>query len=110
MLYLTQDQALSEALEVYDNAEQRLEPQKQDRAAFLEPVHQAKARLLYHHTIENRVYKPAQVREELYKSVLLFPQNTIFLSLFAFNEARFRIENRVRSLLTRQILEPAGNG
>ncbi|DAA76632.1 TPA_exp: Uncharacterized protein A8136_7309 [Trichophyton benhamiae CBS 112371] len=110
LLYLTQDQALSEALEVYDNAEQRLEPQKQDRAAFLEPVHQAKARLLYHHTIENRVYKPAQVREELYKSVLLFPQNTIFLSLFAFNEARFRIENRVRSLLTRQILEPAGNG
>ncbi|EGD93389.1 hypothetical protein TESG_00935 [Trichophyton tonsurans CBS 112818] len=110
LLYLTQDQALSEALEVYDNAEQRLESQKLDKAAFLEPVHQKKARLLYHHIIENRVYKPSQVREELYKSILLFPQNTIFLSLFAYNEARFRIENRVRSLLTRQILEPTGNG
>lgn len=95
---------------MYDNAEQRLESQKLDKAAFLEPVHQKKARLLYHHIIENRVYKPSQVREELYKSILLFPQNTIFLSLFAYNEARFRIENRVRSLLTRQILEPTGNG
>ncbi|EFQ97294.1 hypothetical protein MGYG_00335 [Nannizzia gypsea CBS 118893] len=107
--YLTHDQSLSGAIEVYDNAGQRLEAQKLDNATFQEPIHQAKARLLCHHMTENRVYKPAQVRDDLYKSIILFPQNTIFLSLFAFNEARFRVENRVRSLLTRQILEPVGN-
>ncbi|EEQ30351.1 hypothetical protein McanMca71_002158 [Microsporum canis] len=107
LLYLTQNQELSGAIEVYDNAEQRLKDQKLDKAVFLEPIHQAKARLLYYHITENRVYKPAQVREELFKSILLFQQNTIFLGLFAFNEARFRVENRVRSVLTRQIHEPA---
>ena len=30
---------------------------------------------------------------------MLFPQNTIFLSLYAWNESRFRIDDRVRSIV-----------
>ncbi|KAK2861374.1 hypothetical protein FQN49_004258, partial [Arthroderma sp. PD_2] len=108
--YLTQHQEISGAIEVYDNAEQRLKAHKLDTGLFLEPIHQAKARLLYHHIMENRVYKPAQIREELSKSISLFPQNTIFLSLFAFNETRYRVENRLRSVLSSQLLEPQGSG
>ncbi|KAF3490613.1 uncharacterized protein GIQ15_00130 [Arthroderma uncinatum] len=109
LIYLTQGQEISAAIKIYDDAEQRLETQKLDKTMFLEPIHQVKSRLLYHHITENRVYKPAQIREELSRSVSLFPRNTIFLSLFAFNETRFRIENRVRSVLGRQLLEPHGS-
>lgn len=72
---------------------------------FREVLHQAKAKLLHHHIASTRKYKPATIRDELEGSIKLFPQNTIFLSLFVQNEtARFlRIDDRVRAL-TRDLL------
>lgn len=66
---------------------------------------QSTARLLYHHA---RIgpFRPALLREHLTSFLTLFPQNTIFLSLYAFNESRLRIDNRVRSILLSTILTP----
>jgi hypothetical protein len=63
------------------------------------------ARLLYHHA---RIgpFRPALLRQHLTNFISLFPQNSIFLSLYAFNESRFRVENRVRSILMSTVLTP----
>jgi hypothetical protein len=66
---------------------------------------QSTARLLYHHT---RIgpFRPAFVREQLTRFLGIFPRNPIFLSLYALNESRLRIENRVRTILISKILVP----
>ena len=62
-------------------------------------LHQSFARLIYHHATHTNIVKPAEIRCLLAKSVATFPQNTIFLSLYAWNETRFRIDDRVRSIV-----------
>lgn len=77
-----------------------------------EILHQAKAKLLHHHIKSTRKYKPATISDELEGSIKLFPQNTIFFSLFMQIEAaRFlRVDDRVRAL-TRDLFWacPQGN-
>ena len=73
------------------------------------PIHelhlQFSARLLYHHA-RSGPFRPAILRTHLAHSLSLFPQNTTLLSLYTFNEARLRIDNRVRTLLQTTILIP----
>jgi len=66
---------------------------------------QSAARLLVHHA---RIgpFRPALIREHLNRFLNLFPQNTIFLSLYTWNESRLRIDNRVRNILLSTILTP----
>ncbi|KAL1962181.1 hypothetical protein VTN77DRAFT_527 [Rasamsonia byssochlamydoides] len=101
--YLTRSSDLGAAVEVYRNASQRLThvPQisKSSVIYINELLHQSRARLLYHHVVASHAYKPAQIRTLLQESISLFPHNTMFLSLFAWNEARFRIDERVRDVL-----------
>ncbi|KAI4176573.1 MAG: hypothetical protein LQ343_000864 [Gyalolechia ehrenbergii] len=60
---------------------------------------QSFARLLYTHIIHKRPFSPATIRSFLTESITAFPQNTIFLSLYAWNESRFRIDDRVRGIM-----------
>ena len=69
-----------------------------------ELLHQSFARLLHYHATHVPLFKPAFVREALAASIALFPQNTIFLSLYAWNESRFRINDRVRSIIADVVL------
>lgn len=71
-----------------------------------EILHQSSARLLHYHATHIPLFKPAAIREALASSIALFPQNTIFLSLYAWNEARFRIDDRVRSIIRDVVLKP----
>jgi hypothetical protein len=66
---------------------------------------QSASRLLYHHA---RIgpFRPALIREHLTNFLTLFPRNTIFLSLYVFNESRMRIDNRVRMILVSKVLTP----
>jgi hypothetical protein len=66
---------------------------------------QGAARLLYHHS-RTGPFRPALIREHLAKFLSLFPRNTLFLSLYASNESRLRIDNRVRAILISTILLP----
>jgi len=65
----------------------------------LELLHQSKAAIIAHHTQQRRPYKPSLIRSQLEASIHLFPNNTKFLALYSENEARFRIDDRVRALL-----------
>ncbi|KAL8860721.1 MAG: hypothetical protein Q9178_002751 [Gyalolechia marmorata] len=57
------------------------------------------ARLLYTHTTGKRPISPSTIRAFLTESIAAFPHNTIFLSLYAWNESRFRIDDRVRGIM-----------
>ncbi|OTB08467.1 hypothetical protein M426DRAFT_317090 [Hypoxylon sp. CI-4A] len=68
-----------------------------------EQLLQSAARLLYHHASQGP-FRPGFLREQLTKYIHFFPRNTIFLSLFAWREARLSIDDRVRSILDQVVL------
>ncbi|OGM50073.1 hypothetical protein ABOM_001375 [Aspergillus bombycis] len=103
LAYLFNSRDLNKALQPYSNAFNRLATMPAQFESFrsisTELLHQARARLLYYHARTSNIYKPSQIRALLTDSISLFPHNTIFLSLFAWNESRFRIEERVRDTI-----------
>ncbi|KAL4867918.1 hypothetical protein BDV12DRAFT_197778 [Aspergillus spectabilis] len=105
LLYLTHDQDLDKTLEAYTSTIHRLStlPNSDTTEPFnsytTELLHQARARLLYHHLRTSTLYKPSHIRTILTESITTFPHNTITLSLFTWNESRFRIEERVRDIM-----------
>ncbi|KAK2757596.1 hypothetical protein FQN54_004565 [Arachnomyces sp. PD_36] len=108
LYYITKSSDIDGGLQVYKNADElliaTLQMSSPSISFFREILHQAKAKLLHHHINSTRKYKPATIRHELEGSIKLFPQNTIFLSIYAQNEtARFlRIDDHVRAL-TREL-------
>ncbi|PGH04703.1 hypothetical protein GX51_03370 [Blastomyces parvus] len=115
LLYLATKLLIDGPMNIYSTSHSRLVAHRLENAVFGELLRQAKAKLLYHHATSTRIYQPALLRSELLDSISRFPQNTLFLSLFTWNESRFRIEDRVRSVL-RQHTHPTtcigddGNG
>ena len=67
--------------------------------SILEHLHQCRAKLLYHHATHASTFRPSELRTALAESIRLFPTNTMFLSLYAWNEARFRVDDRVRAIV-----------
>ncbi|KAL2009699.1 hypothetical protein VTN00DRAFT_5506 [Thermoascus crustaceus] len=103
LFYLTRPTDLDDAVEVYKTALERLSRMPSQSKTFVsfttELLYQAGSELLYHHAIRSRAYKPSRIRAFLAESISLFPHNTMFLSLFAWNESRFRIDDRVRDVM-----------
>lgn len=123
---------LERALAVLRTAEQQVDGGGGDGTdgveyAARELLHQARAKLLHHQvcaSAERRLsfsvssasasssyHRPAVVRDALAESIDLFPANTMFLALFAWNEGRFRVDDRVRTLVrTQQQQQHSGVG
>ncbi|KAL2845665.1 NRDE-2, necessary for RNA interference-domain-containing protein [Aspergillus pseudoustus] len=103
LLYLTNAQDFDGALEAYILTTNRLSLLNSSAEPFvsytMQLLHQSRAKLLHYHLRTSTLYKPASIRTLLTESITLFPHNTIFLSLFAWNESRFRIEERVRDIM-----------
>ena len=76
---------------------QNKDPNRNRRVEAL--FRQSFARLLYTHTTHKRAISPATIRSFLTDSIAACPHNTIFLSLHAWNESRFRIDDRVRGII-----------
>lgn len=96
-------------MSIFGVASERLSSATQvptERKSFAnELLHQHRSRLLYQHVQTTNAYKPSYLRSLLQESISLFPHNTMFLSLFAWNETRFRIDDRVRDVL-RDVMHP----
>ena len=101
--YLKSSQSLSAAATSFTSNIEISFGQNPEKTPELELLHQSLARLLYHHATHTRQVKPSDIRSLLSESMKHFPHNTIFLSLYAWNEARFRLDDRVRSVV-REIL------
>jgi len=96
---------ITSALSVYTEFSQILQNRNQGFSSAHELLLQSATRLLYLHA-RNGPFRPALLRQYLTSFLTSFPQNTIFLSLYTFNESRLRIENRVRTILNSTILIP----
>ena len=68
-----------------------------------ELLYQSFSRLLHHHVSHHSRFRPSLIRAFLSDSIEAFPENTIFLGLFAWNERRFRIDDRMRSVISKQL-------
>ncbi|KAF8863787.1 DUF1740-domain-containing protein [Acephala macrosclerotiorum] len=79
--------------------------QSRSYKSYQETFLQSATRLLIHHSNAGP-YRPSLIRHHLTDFLTLFPQNTNFLSLYIANEARVRIDNRVRSLFLSTTLTP----
>ncbi|KAG5303422.1 DUF1740 domain-containing protein [Histoplasma capsulatum G186AR] len=110
LVYLTRNLDIDAAINVYATGHSRLVAHRLENTLFGELLLQAKAKLLYHHATSSRIYKPVLLRSEITDSISHFPQNTLFLSLFAWNESRFRIDDRVRSVLRQYTTPKTCNG
>ncbi|KAK3333834.1 NRDE-2, necessary for RNA interference-domain-containing protein [Cercophora scortea] len=76
---------------------------------YRERILQTAARLLYYHATHGP-YRPVYLREQLKSFIDLFPQNVVFLELFAWAESGvFRIDDPVRAVLQSVRLTAAEN-
>jgi hypothetical protein len=95
--------ALENVLEAYDHAGSYIAtlPQSEDTIGIFaaELVHQARARIIYYY-VKNQTgqFRPAEVRSRLLKSLQIWPHNTMFLSLFKWNDARLHLMDRTRDI------------
>ncbi|MCJ1332548.1 Protein nrde2 [Thelotrema lepadinum] len=102
--YLTNPHSLQVALAIFSTNIALLSSLLPAASPTHQLLHQSLARLLYFHATHSSSFQPSVLRSTLRSSISLFPTNTIFLSLYAWNEARFRINDRVRSVV-RDILD-----
>ncbi|KAJ5393180.1 uncharacterized protein N7487_010821 [Penicillium crustosum] len=102
VLYLM-GEPLEDVLEVYNNATTSLRvlPRSYDDFTVFggELLHQSRARMLYHYVEkQSGQFRPADVRTLLLDSLEWWPHNTMFLSLFKWNEARLHMSDRTRDI------------
>lgn len=105
--YLSHDQDVVTVFPVYDSLTQELERRglTGPQSAMYELCLMSKARLLYHHAKTAKMFKMKIMRDVLEKALKCFPNNSVFLGLYAWNEGRTKIENRVRTLVRDVVLE-----
>ncbi|KAI9818591.1 MAG: hypothetical protein M1832_004364 [Thelocarpon impressellum] len=99
LTYISSSSSLDAALTIYSTTLTALQGKCPAPSLAIELLHQARARLLHHHTTTSRAFRPAVIRATLAGSIAAFPSNTIFLSLYAAAEARHNLLDRVRDTI-----------
>ncbi|KAF2828263.1 DUF1740-domain-containing protein [Ophiobolus disseminans] len=69
---------------------------------------QSTVRLLHFHITHAPIVQPALARTALEPLISTFPSNTLLLALYAANEARFAIDDRVRGIMAQNVLTKEG--
>lgn len=72
-------------------------------STFLERLLQTAAHLLYVHA-KRGPFRPTYLREQLHKFIILFPTNTMFLTLFSWADTTVLLKDPVRTLLRTHVL------
>jgi hypothetical protein len=104
LAYLSGDCNAEAAITAHQNLSSWFALNKLSTSPHAELNAQVVARLLTYHVTHAPIVKPALIRSALEPLVALFPDNTILLSLYAANEARFSIDDRVRGIMHRSAL------
>jgi hypothetical protein len=102
--YLINANNASNALATHQRLSSYFAPHKLSSSPSAELNAQATAHFLIHHVTHAQIVKPALIRTALEPLISLFPANTILLALYAANEARFAIDDRVRSIMQQSAL------
>ena len=96
---------LTEPLIIFQKMEDELKYKQLDQTEIHEKLLMTKSRLSFLHTSTSRAYQASTMRDILQKAITLFPNNTAFLSLYTWNEARTKLDNRVRTILHEVVLK-----
>ncbi|KAI9250894.1 NRDE-2, necessary for RNA interference-domain-containing protein [Phascolomyces articulosus] len=96
---------ITEASNVFEHALEYIEERHAERGFESEVLWVAYAKIVYKNISMNhrKGYKPGHLRYLLQRALLLFPNNTVFIGLYVWNEARTKLYNRVRSMFTSSI-------
>ncbi|KAF1799857.1 NRDE-2, necessary for RNA interference-domain-containing protein [Mucor lusitanicus] len=90
---------LDSACLVYQRALDYIKERRAERGYESEMVWIDYATLLYRHATTSSSYKPGLLRHAMEQALALFPNNTIFLGFYMWNESKTKIFNRVQHLL-----------
>ncbi|CEP11433.1 hypothetical protein [Parasitella parasitica] len=90
---------LDSACLVYRHALDYIKDRQAERGYESEVVWIDYATLLYRHAATSTSYKPGSLRQAMEHALALFPNNTIFLAFYIWNESKTKIYNRVQHLL-----------
>ncbi|KAK4511241.1 uncharacterized protein ATC70_012455 [Mucor velutinosus] len=90
---------LDSACLVYQRALDYIKERQAERGYESEMVWIDYATLLYSHATTSTSYKPGLLRQAMEQALTLFPNNTIFLGFYIWNESKTKIFNRVQHLL-----------
>ncbi|KAH6644815.1 NRDE-2, necessary for RNA interference-domain-containing protein [Boeremia exigua] len=101
LAYLSGKSTISAALVAHSNLTAWFASHKLTSSVPAETHAQAIARLLAYHVTHTSIVKPALLRDALEPLIATFPDNTILLSVYAANEARFSIDDRLRGNMLR---------
>ena len=104
LTYLVRDLDVTPALAIHKNLSAWFKSHKLSQASCAELHAQSVARLLTHHVTHSPIFKPALLRTTISPLISDFPGNTLLLALFAANEARFSVDDRVRSIMRQSSL------
>jgi tetratricopeptide (TPR) repeat protein len=108
--YLSDNCNASTALQVHSNLTSWLASHKLSATSHSERHAQAIARLLTYHITHTSIVQPRLLRAALSPLIATLPHNTLLLSVFAANEARFAIDDRVRGTMQHILnLSPAAS-
>ncbi len=104
--YLTSNQNLALSLKHYTSASSH--PTIAQSPSTLSLLHQSQARLLHFHaSTSSSGFRPSDITTPLAESIRLFPNNTIFLSLYHFHTRRSLLIDRIRDVLPSLTLSSA---
>ncbi|CAO0790696.1 unnamed protein product [Mucor circinelloides] len=90
---------LESACLVYQHALDYIKERQAERGYESEMVWVEYATLLYRHATTSTSYKPGLLRQAMEQALALFPNNTIFLGFYIWNESKTKIFNRVQHML-----------
>ncbi|KZF24077.1 DUF1740-domain-containing protein [Xylona heveae TC161] len=107
--YISTNLSLSAALSTYEEAFSLISSNYAHIATSpaFELLHQSQAFLLHHHTQHTHLYKPADIRSALAKSLAIFPHNTILLTLHTYHSAHTLPTDETRSLVHQPLSSPS---
>jgi hypothetical protein len=101
LTYLFGDYDAKSALVVQEHLSMWFTSHKLSASPFAELQAQAIIRLLTHYMTHAPIVRPVLIRETLEPLLVKFPSNTMLLALYAVNEARFSVDDRVRGIMHR---------
>lgn len=90
---------LDSACLVYQHALDYIKERQAERGYESETMWIDYATLLYRHATTSSSYKPGILRQAMEQALALFPNNTIFLGFYMWNESKTKLFNRVQHLL-----------
>lgn len=106
-IYLTNDSNAQLALDIFQNLSLWLTSHNLTTSPHAELHAQSIARFLAHYAMHARIVRPSIIRTALEPLIHTFPNSTLLLALYAANEARFSINDRVRGIMQQSTLDRA---